>query len=111
MAIDDTTHWARRSVPTDIDRERIRVLAEQAVKSLRQGLAQSVLDVRLTGLHGASIQRVYVKFVLRGLVRWLAETVSAADLVTYAHHVTSQDGAAAEQDRAIAALLRCLARL
>ena len=74
-----------------------------------------MLDVQLSGLQGASIQRVYVKLLLRELTRWLAGTLTRGDLVAYAHHVDSQDGHAHSSsrsmtDKAAAAMLRALAR-
>jgi len=76
--------------------------------------------MHLAGLHSASIQRTYVKLVMRGVARWLAETLTHDDLVAYAHHVVAQDGASASPsgaklnllpDKAVAAMLRALARL
>ena len=110
----------RRSSPTDIDRERVRANADQTIRCLRDGLSKSVLDVHLSGLHGASIQRLYIKLVLRGLTRWLAETLTHDDLLAYAHHVASQDDVANPasasklqllSDKAVAALLRAMAKL
>jgi hypothetical protein len=114
----------RRSSPTDIDRERVRANADQVIRCLRDGLSKSVLDVHLSGLHGASIQRLYVKLVLRGITRWLAETLTHDDLVAYAHHVAAQDdppttsppsASAAKlqllSDKAVAAILRAMAKL
>lgn len=111
-----------RSSPTDINRERVRANADQAVRCLRDGLSKSVLDVHLSGLHGASIQRLYIKLVLRGVTRWLAETLTRDDLVAYAHHVAFQDDAPTTStapasklqllsDKAVATFLRAMAKL
>jgi hypothetical protein len=101
-----------RSSPTDIDRERARSYADHAIRGLRDGLEKSLFDVHLSGLHGASIQRLYIKLVLRGLTRWLAETLTYSDLVTYAHHVVSQDGPpTALPDTAASTFLRSIARI
>jgi hypothetical protein len=108
-----------RSSPTDIDRERIRANADHAIRCLRDGLNTSLLDARLSGLHGASIQRLYVKLVLHGLTRWLVETLSPSDLVAYAHHVASQDDAPTAaptrlqrmSDKAVAAILGSMAKI
>ena len=116
MATRNPIYWRTyRSLPTDLDRERIRAKVETAMKCLRDGLHASVLDVQLSGLQGASIQRVYVKLLLRELARWLAGTVTRGNLVAYAHHVDSQDGHAHSSsrsmtDKAAAAMLRALAR-
>jgi KaiC/GvpD/RAD55 family RecA-like ATPase len=118
----DPAQHERRSSPTDLDRERVRAHVDQVIRCLRDGLSRCVLDVHLSGLHGASIQRLYVKLVVRGLTRWLAETLTRDDLVAYAHHVASQDGAPTAgttsasrlltlSDNAAAILLRAMAKL
>ena len=104
MATRDPIYWRTyRSLPTDLDRERIRAKVETAMKCLRDGLHASVLDVQLSGLQGASIQRVYVKLLLRDLARWLAGTVTRGD--GHAH-----SSSRSMTDKAAAAMLRALAR-
>ncbi len=118
----DEARLGSRSVPTDVDRDRLQANADRVVECLRQGLSTSLLDVTLAGLHGASIQRIYVKLVLRGVVRWLSETLTHDDLMAYAHHVSAQDGPATPvgvsagkfrllHDKAMSTVLRAMARL
>lgn len=83
-----------RTVPTDDDRKRIQALADEALVAMRSGLHKALFDGRASvgSLHSASVQRLYLKSLVRGLVRWIAETQSQAAVRESAHHVADQDG-------------------
>jgi hypothetical protein len=111
MALQD---WPSRSIPSDLDRERIEREADHATMVVRRSLDSLLHCHELRPLAGIAVQRLYIRRVLRNVVRMLLERLRPDDMLACARHVEAQDGpmvAPLLPDRGVAVILRTLATL